>query len=836
LYRLKLLGGVLLDGPDGPVVGRATQQRRLALLALVGSAGDSGRSRDQLIALLWPETDASEARQHLSHSLYALRQSLGEDAIRAAGEYVRLASSRIEVDSLIFENALEAGDRERAADAYAGPFLDGFFIDDAPEFERWVDEERHRLAKLYIQAVQEAGEEADRAGDVAESIKWWGRLVDQDPYNSAAVVRLMETLCTAGDPANALLVASEHRTRLDDDLGVEPTEEVEALSARIQRGELSGRRRSGEEFGAPGISEAGPTLAPSRRPWNRRRAWLTGGVAVIALAAVWILGERSRFGEGIPTESVAVVPFMNLTGDPSIEYLVDGVTDQLISGLARVPNLKVPAQTSSFHYKDRPMDVRAIGDSLGARKLLEGSVTLAGTGLRITAQLIDALTGYHLWTETYERQRGQLHGIHDEIIRGALGALDIDLTVWSSPPGAGTQNPVAWDDYARARHWWSKRTPAGTDSAVKYFRLAVEEDPSWALAWSGLADAHITGMFWGHLPGTDSVMVAVRAMAERAVRLDSTLAEARTSYGAMLSDIRRSKEEAAVEFARAIELNPNYSVARQWYGETLFMWLGRHEEGLRELRRAHEIDPLSPIIAKVLADFLWWSPGGAEDAVRFYNLAVNLEPDHWSSHSNKAIALACLGRDDEARAALDGLLEVGSGFSRAMIDAADILAILRDYDRAGDIIDGIRESDPDPVEFTSDIEGVFARIAINIYVEQGRYSDAMEEYRRLADLISGHSPNTLALVLAWIYARSGDEEASRTVLESVPADRRPRLRAGVLAALGDHDEALDILERTVAEQGVLWELACLGVDPDFDAVREGPVYIRLMEHIGQPIR
>ena len=141
-------------------------------MALVGSAGDRGRSRDQLIALLWPETDASEARQHLSHSIYALRKSLGEDSVRTAGEYVRLSASRVEVDSLVFEKALEAGDRESAVAAYSGPFLDGFFIDGAPEFDRWVDEERHRLAKLCVEAMEEAGAEADRRGDAAASTRF----------------------------------------------------------------------------------------------------------------------------------------------------------------------------------------------------------------------------------------------------------------------------------------------------------------------------------------------------------------------------------------------------------------------------------------------------------------------------------------------------------------------------------------------------------------------------------------------------------------------------------------------------------------------------------------
>jgi TolB-like protein/DNA-binding SARP family transcriptional activator len=567
LYRLKLLGGVLLDGPDGPVSGRATQQRRLALLALVGSAGDRGRSRDQLISLLWPETDPGDARQHLSHSIYALRKSLGEESIRTAGEYVRLSASRVEVDSLAFERALAEGDLEAAADAYAGPFLDGFFVDDAPDFEHWVDEERRRLAQLYVETLEAAAGEAEQTGDAAASVKWWRRLVDHDPYNSATVVHLMNALCSTGDPANALVVAREHRERLKEDLGVEPTAEVEALAASIQHGEKRGPR--GERAGETGSVASGDAL---RRPPVlgipfRALAWSVAAVVVVVLAVVWIAGRSESRGPEIPANSLAVLPFMNLTGDSTAEHLVDGVTDQLIAVLSRVQDLRVPAQTSSFYYKGRPQDVRSIGDTLGVRTILEGSVSLADSGFRQTAQLIDAETGYPLWTEIYDLKRDELLGHQEEVARKVVAALAIGTDGWVAPSGASTEDRAARSDYAKARHWWSKRTPAGTDTAIAYFTRAVNEDPEWALAWSGLADAYTTGVFWSHVPSDDSSTAATRAAAWRAVQLDSMLAEARASYGAVLHDIDGDYEAAARELARAIELNPNYSVARLWYGE-----------------------------------------------------------------------------------------------------------------------------------------------------------------------------------------------------------------------------------------------------------------------------
>ena len=182
----------------------------------------------------------------------------------------------------------------------------------------------------------------------------------------------------------------------------------------------------------------------------------------------------------------------------------------------------------------------------------------------------------------------------------------------------------------------------------------------------------------------------------------------------MLGDIENDQEGAAAEFERALELNPNYSVARQWYGETLFMRLGRTAEGLKELHRAYEIDPLSPIIVRVLADFVRWSPGGADEAVRYYRLARDLEPDHWASHANLAVALACVGREDEARAALAELRESFPDEPRAQLDAANALGILRDYDEAAELIEEDRalrdeaaskqagRSEPSEVELSGD--------------------------------------------------------------------------------------------------------------------------------------
>jgi DNA-binding SARP family transcriptional activator/predicted ATPase len=235
MYVLRLLGTLALEGSSGPLASRVVPRRRLALLALLGSGGSGGLSRDKLVGLLWPERPDPAARHLLADAVYRVRKALREDVIRSDGETLRLNPAVIQVDVLEFTAALSHDDLEGAVGCYRGPFLDGFHLPGAPrEFERWVDTERSRLELEFEKALETLAERAEAGGNLKGAVEWWRRLLESDPINSRVALRLMHALAGAGDRANAIQLARDHERTLREELGVEPPAEVIALADRLR--------------------------------------------------------------------------------------------------------------------------------------------------------------------------------------------------------------------------------------------------------------------------------------------------------------------------------------------------------------------------------------------------------------------------------------------------------------------------------------------------------------------------------------------------------------------------------------------------------------------------
>jgi TolB-like protein/Flp pilus assembly protein TadD len=345
--------------------------------------------------------------------------------------------------------------------------------------------------------------------------------------------------------------------------------------------------------------------------------------------------------------SIAVLPFTDMSPEKDQEYFCDGMAEELINALTKVKELRVAARTSSFQFKGKSEDVCEIAKKLRVGSVLEGSVRRAGDRLRVTAQLVSAEDGYHLWSETYERQLEDVFAIQDEISRSIVDTLRLTLLGEEGPRlvRASTRSPEAYDWYLRGRYYWDQRYEVGLETALKYFQQAVEIDPEYALAYRGIADCYtILGIF-GYLPPNEAMPKAMGA-ALRALELDDGLSEAHASLGFVHFWNGWDWEIAEKEYARAIELNPNNAEVRAWYA-VLCDAQGRFEEALEHAVTARRLDPLHPFVALQLGNVKVLT-GDFENAIRHYEEVVEREPEYLLAVFLLSYAYSLAGRHDDA--------------------------------------------------------------------------------------------------------------------------------------------------------------------------------------------
>jgi len=304
-------------------------------------------------------------------------------------------------------------------------------------------------------------------------------------------------------------------------------------------------------------------------------------------------------GPTLDKHRVAVLPFVNLSPDPQDEFFADGLTEELIDRLCQIRELEVIARTSVMSYKKKEKKAADIGRELKAGALVEGSVRKAGNKIRVTAQLVDANTEGHLWSSRYDRNLEDIFAVQTDIAEQVADALKVQLlpnekkAIQKEP----TTSKEAYRLYLKGRYYWNRRSPKSLKVAAEYFEKAISEDPSFALAYVGLADSYFLLMHGVHGVIKPSVEAAqkTRSWVEKALELDASLAEAHATLGNILMWGFWDWRSAELEFKRSIELNPSYPFARQWYGMYL-SFTERLDEALEQLRKALELDPFSPII------------------------------------------------------------------------------------------------------------------------------------------------------------------------------------------------------------------------------------------------
>jgi serine/threonine-protein kinase len=356
---------------------------------------------------------------------------------------------------------------------------------------------------------------------------------------------------------------------------------------------------------------------------------------------------------------IAVLPFANASPDPDNEYVSDGITDGLINALAQVAGLQVAPRTSVFALKGRHEDVRAIGALLDVSAVLEGSVRRVGDRFRVTAQLSDTADGRLLWSERFDREDRDILALEDELARTIVATLRAHLLgqqpLEDPVVRHATRNQRAYHLYLRGRHAWNKRTGPGMEQAVRFFEQAIAEDPGFALAYTGLADAYAQHVDYRAMPVAEGLGRA-RKEAEKAVALDDSLAEAHTSLAWVSFIYDWDWEAAGREFRRAIELDPRYASARQWYSWYLAA-MGRVREGLVEAERAVELDPASVSIQRS-AGWLHYYARTPELGLPRVRRALVMDPELHDNHLMLAVLLSAAGRLDEARESVTTALDM----------------------------------------------------------------------------------------------------------------------------------------------------------------------------------
>ncbi len=388
-------------------------------------------------------------------------------------------------------------------------------------------------------------------------------------------------------------------------------------------------------------AETAATEAPGRRARNTLLAIAMASVILGVSLVAW-QWERLRATPPTGRVKLAVLPFENLSGDSEQDYLSDGLTEEMITQLARLSpeRLAVIARTSSMHFKASKKTVAQIGQELGVDYVLEGSIRREGERLRISAQLIQVKEQTHIWAENYERDVRDLIAVQDNVAQAIAANIRVQLTPQElAAAGRGSSaraaSPEVYQLYLKGRYFWNKRTEAGYVKAIHYFQEAIQKDPDSAPAYAGLADAYalLGSMTNSTLPRLEA-MPRARAFAEKALALDESLAEAHTSLAFVKMHFEQDWATAEKEFQRTIALNPSYATAHHWYAYCLIAQV-RVEEALREIRLAQQLDPLSLIINTDVAELLYYA--------RRYDEAIRQAQKTLEMDSSFALAHRVLG-------------------------------------------------------------------------------------------------------------------------------------------------------------------------------------------------
>jgi TolB-like protein/Tfp pilus assembly protein PilF len=479
---------------------------------------------------------------------------------------------------------------------------------------------------------------------------------------------------------------------------------------------------------------------------KRRRAFIlsVAAIAVIALAASAYL-YLSRSKNTASKNSIAVLPLVNASNDPNTEYLSDGISEALINSLTELQQLRVIARSTAFRYKGRDVDPQTVGRELNVQTVLMGRVRQFGDTLNIQVDLVDATTGAQLWGTEYERKLSDVLSIKQTIAHEVMDKLRLKLSGEEQQrlTKRDTTNSEAYQFYLRGRFYWNKRTGEGFRKAIEQFQQAIEKDPSYALAYAGLADAYSTLPGYSATPANEVVPKA-RAAASRAIELDPNLAEAHASLGYIMMGLDSDPAGAEKELRRAIELNPNYPTAHHWYG-LLLGSLGRFDEAKREILRAQQLDPLSLIINRTVGTIFSWARE-YDQALVAAKKTLEIDPNFPPAHEDLAAIYRIKGRYEEAVSEMNKAIALNGRLPHYVAALGCIDASSGHKDKAQKMLDELLAREKTEYVSSADIAAVYVALG-----------DKEKAFERLEEAIKNVTVSTnvnLKVGPAWDPLRS----------------------------------------------------------------------------------
>lgn len=609
--HLVLFGGLSLTGPDGSELSLPTRKDR-QLLAYLAAQPGRPHAREKLASLFWSDRAEEQARDSLRQSLAALRRTFraaGADALKTDRTEVSLDASALSTDVVTFAaGCIGSVPSAALAGLYRGPFLDGLEAS-TPEFERWVNQERQRLAALAERLVCTASISVLPPGDRDAALQLGRSLLTEDPVLESVYRATMRLHRAAGERVSALKVYATCRDTLRADLGVEPDHETEKLYREVLT----------DDSAAP------------RSPKD----------------------VRAESASGKP--SIAILPFANLTGNDRLNFLCEGLAEDVSTGLGRFRSLFVIDRYSAATVAAATADTVEIGKRLGAAALVQGSIQASTSRLRITVRIVDSASRAQTWSDVFDCASGDAPGIPDQIVSAIIATVHNRAEHTVIDQNRGKPSLAAYEFTMRGIKHLRGYAADDNEKALALFREALNVDPQYALAQAYLAFAEVVANNYDAAP--QALLVDCKTRIDQALAIDPDDGRIHWLLAFVHSYLREFDDEK-LQLERALALNPNDANARATYGVALAC-LGQYEEGVHHIREAMRLNPFHP-------EWYWVSLGNAFQAARRYEDAIEAykrrtRPQVWVL-TRMASCYAHLGRAVEAQEMTRRVMEMKPGF------------------------------------------------------------------------------------------------------------------------------------------------------------------------------